>query len=349
MLWGYAGAGKLWKSIDNGSTWASVPGPAFDKLVSLLSAPGDTLWVAASEAGAPVLWRGTASGTGWTRTALPVGTPVDFQIGSDDGNSLVVSWTVSSGGMTSFYYRYQSNDGGLTWSVAAEAFGEAVSAGSRWRFAKALRGINFGLLPYGSVQKSQDSGINWQTRLALGDDRAGRLIVTAEPLLLMAVSFSHHGSIAPPVAPVDWRFHLTQDGGASWTEWDAPASVQAFTDIGGSLPRAMLCATRMVDTQRLRSLDFGRTWQIWALPEGFATASVTALELGTLWAWNGSAALVSNDQGDTWTAATPPPGPQTGAFSLRQTGPSRLLSELPGGGVSISIDSGKTWQDVMVG
>ena len=174
-------------------------------------------------------------------------------------------------------------------------------------------------------------------------------MVAADPNLVLVISYAHHDSLAPPEAPVDWRFHLTQDGGGSWSEWDAPDIVTALTDIGGSVSTGVLWATRLNDAQRVRSKDLGRTWQSWLLPEGFAGVGIQALELGALWAWNGSAAIVSLDKGDTWTAATLPAGTLGVTGELRQTRPTRLLAELPnGGGVSISNDSGKTWQDLMV-
>lgn len=346
-LWGQTASGALWKSADGGSTWTSVPGPTVDKVLSVLSAGPDTLWLTGLEGQTPVLWRGTTAGTSWVKRTLPPDVRTPFQISSDDGNSMAVSWVWSFGGMTSFYERYQSSDAGLTWVTAAYGFSEALSVGASWRFAKVLRGTNFGALPYGPVQRSLDSGITWQTRLALDDSRAGALLGSPDPAVLLVASYAHGGSYAVPVAPVDWRLHQTQDGGNTWAEWDAPAAVRDFTNIWGAASQGLLLASRSSDSQTLRSKDFGRTWQPLVLPA--ATQSFNLLAQGALWARSDTSAQVSLDLGDTWTAATVPPGTGGSSASIRQTGATRLVAELPdAAGVSISQDLGKTWQDVMV-
>lgn len=347
VIWGVSEDGKLWKSANGGDTWAAVSSPTIGRIDNVFSAGTDTLWLAGRDGDQPALWRGTGNGTGWVKRTVPAGAPATFALSSDDGNTLTVTWATSFGGMTTFYSRFQSLDGGMNWASAPEAFGECLSVGARWCSAKALRGTNFGLLPYGAILRSQNSGLTWDTRLALDDSRAGMLLGSPNPSSLLVTSFSHKGSYAPPVAPVDWRLHLTQDGGTTWTEWDAPASVQGFTAISGVPSLGWLIASRVEDTQLLRSLDYGRTWQPLVLPAGYT--EFLQLEQGALWARNVTAVQVSTDMGSTWAAATWPAGADVTTTRVMQTSPTRLLAQAANGaGVWTSADLGKTWQDVKV-
>lgn len=347
VLWGVSEDRKLCKSTDGGESWASLLGPAVEQIDNVFAAGADTLWLTGQDAGQPVLWRGTAAGSGWVKRSLPVGTPVGFGISSDDGQALAVTWITSFGGMSSFRSRFLSADGGASWVTAPDVFGETLSTGVRWSSEKALRGTNYGLLPYGAVRRSTNSGQTWDVRLPLDDSRAGTLIGSPDPSALLVASYAHKGSMGVPEAPVDWRLHLTQDGGLTWTEWDAPASVQTASAIHGASPLGGLIATRLGDTQLLRSADYGRTWQPLVLPMG--ATDVTALGQGALWVRVGTAAQASTDLGNTWMPASWPAGVDPLTTPLRQTGPSRLLAQVANaGGVWLSTDLGKTWQEIKV-
>ena len=105
--------------------------------------------------------------------------------------------------------------------------------------------------------------------------------------------------------------------------------MQGFTAISGVPSLGWLIASRVEDTQLLRSLDYGRTWQPLVLPAGYT--EFLQLEQGALWARNVTAVQVSTDMGSTWAAATWPAGADVTTTRVMQTSPTRLLAQAANG------------------
>lgn len=340
-VWGFTASGKLWKSTDGGLAWQAVGSPAFEARLHVLGISPQTVWTTGLMAGKPSLWRSDDGGAQWTQRSLPEGTPAQFWLASDGGDTLLVSWAWSAGGQFTAIYRYHSLDGGRSWQVSTLSPGEVSVRGNRWRFAKDLKDLYsslFGTLPYGAVQRSQDSGASWQTRLALDESRAGTILTTSDANTLMVASYPHRNQMSAPQAPVAWRFHYTRDGGASWTEFDAPAIATGFAGFSSLTPTGEIWAYLPAGGPSYRSMDFGRSWELVQAP-GIAPQY---LEQGARWTDSDTGRQISFDQGQSWQALALPWGQRT--FSFRQTGPRRLLAERhESPGTALSIDGGASW------
>lgn len=343
--WVPADAGALWKTSDGGRSWLPVVTGVTDALSQVVFGDAQRMWVRGTASDAVTVWGSQDGGKSWQSLAAPevrLSTLTGLQsvaLVGLGGEKLQLSY-VYQPGMRTLYYQERSNDGAKTWQAAAGVEGLAGPAGTRWKFHGDLRGLlqlSFGSQPYGDLERSSDGGASWQPALALGDSRAGEISFAGGSTVFVE-SWEHKRSIVRTL-PSPRRYHVSQDLGRTWTEFDAPALAESFNGV--SLLSAAGALWASADGVVYRSSDFGRHWAKAELPAGMSGAFPTRLELGALWLSNGVAAYFSADEGQTWAAATMPG--DAGAL-VHQTGPQQLLAELPNGaGLRLSTDGGRSW------
>lgn len=212
---------------------------------------------------------------------------------------------------------WRSADDGRTWTEIAD-FPAIVEARVAWSPAAPLEGYVHG---FGGIARTADGGVTWD--------------------LVMSTPAAYRGDVdATGRAAMTWRddafrthVSVTDDGGATWTEWHPP--LPNFTSPYG------LAFGRTAS--ELLVMDMGNVWVTHDAGATWARTGPGGLDLaveadGDAWRAGLGEVARSADGGDTWQAVTVPANAQT-------------LAARPAGGVFMSTsqgfyvtkDDGATW------
>ncbi len=324
---GYARPG-LFRSNDDGLTWAPDPSLPETEIVGLFAA-GGVVTATTYDLG-PL--RSADGGQTWTPTE-------EFVTGLADGpDGSVLAATVDFGIL-------RSDNRAETFTDASDGFGRAAAShvvvgddGLVVAAQSSDASVGTG------VYRSADGGQTW-ARIALGfaprglsdlhRDAAGRLF--AAPATCTGV---------PACAPM--AVYRSLDGGLTWapTPLARPvpfAQARVFDGVGGAL-------WALFNTRALyRSADGGDSWEPVA-PAPFAMTFTVGAD-GTLWAGsgqsNGVSVARSADGGASWTTVlADAPGLRTGALVV--AGDGSVVVGASGRGYR-SSDNGATWPGVDFG
>lgn len=347
--WVTADRGELWHTTDGGMSWTKQSTGINATLRGVLFASPQRGWLFSTNL---ELWATSDAGQTWqARGAMPRNefgsvNPLEYL----GGDTLLFREDFQIGHSIRGTVQLRSVDGGKTWadesgSDASKVMGRAGPQGTRWRTTGEWLGPDS--RPRGSLQRSVDQGLTWQTVLDVPSDRFSNWQLAGESPVIWGQTWSE----GPPwPTPPARRFHLSLDLGAHWTAFDAPpfAVDEPNLSIGGLSPDGVLWAS--TDTQTYRSSDFGRSWQPAPLPErpnGGVRVLPSRLELGGYWIRGLQGSFFSGDAGLTWSAVQPPVPGVTG-FDVRQTGPRQLVAQVlrsSDGATQVwaSQDAGQTW------
>ncbi|MBK7643933.1 MAG: hypothetical protein IPJ19_12945 [Planctomycetes bacterium] len=266
---GWAAGNGIFRSTDNGQTWAQTNSAAGVEDVLFL---GDLVhgWAVGSVGRT---WRSTNGGVSWSLVTLSgIGQSLRA-VHFLDANA---GWLVGDGGLCE-----QTGDGGQTWSVLAVP---SSANFSDVYFSDALHGW---IAAGDRVLRTTDGGSNWASALLPAAARADRLSVLGSNWLWTTGSA---GKIA-----------MSSDGGATWSV-SLSAGVPLFDIAMGDLSSGIACG---VDGRTYRTVDGGANWTL--VHGGSSTNTTLVMDVcrqGANLAWaacTGSKILRSSDGGSNWT------------------------------------------------
>lgn len=336
----------LYRSTDNGATWASTALPATedapaDGLAALVAHPQDAQRLYAVSALGELLVSGDG-GRNWScdpaaLTCRASRSQSQLVIEPDGGRTLILI-----GGRGNAWSVQRSSDSGQQWTDVRSSGLPEVQPGVRCAIS-----LGNGVLLVGTaagVHRSIDRGATWQPL-------EGAL--SAGPVHEFAVLPGAAGSASTVLAATRFGIYASGDAGALWRAHGT--GLPANAPLAGLLTHpdqpSQLIAPFRHDRSGpavLVSRDGGGTW----LPNDGGTPADGA----TAWAVNPANALgfvlagwehisVTNDGGATWTTKTLPFGQRT-AIAYAAAAPERIYVDgLPG---LRSTDGGATWSIMTV-
>lgn len=338
--------GQIWKTVDSGSSWTQQSSGIHQSLRQVVFGGAQRGWALGAANDAFTLWATENGGQSWqplnnfSTTVAATSTNYSGASLSWLGGESVQVDSYSQPGKYLFWSTSRSTDGGKTWNMIDSNTGQATPGGIRWRFEQRWDTEYGGFVAHGSVQRSLDGGVNWETVLPLPDTTTGGISLAGEDTVLVW-SWRQQG-LNSPVEPQSNQYHLSRDRGLTWRAYAVPESTGAS---GGLSPSGVLWMTQ--GGSLFRSEDFGASWHAVTAPGG-VVALPSRLEQGAYWMWPASGAdtaQVSFDEGLTWSSVRYPESGATGS-TLRQTGARQfLLQSASTGAIYVSSDGGQTWRN----
>ena len=287
------GATDLFRTLDGGRTWASLPVPLARSYASLLrffdSGHGVLLLLRDEAAGRPRLFATETGGSGWRPLELPV--EAGAATGLADFADPQAGWFLlpRTGGRSQLW---RTRDGARSWQALEPP---DLSGG---RPALELIDPDHGLLAGGALWSTADGGDTW------------RLVA---PDLPLAAGLGPDAAAGPEVrVPVTWpgggAVLASHDAGATWSLAPLPG-VPGLAGVGLASPADWYVAgAGTLTTTR----DGGAAWTTFRprLPAGAALGTLSlspgeGWSLGTL-ATGASVLLRTTDGGRSWEAVPLP-------------------------------------------
>jgi len=342
------GAGSVYRSADNGATWASVqlsPGEegSGDGLAALVAHPNDVRRLFVLTAGGEVR-RSDDGGASWSCDpgSAVCATERAFSqlIIEPDGPQALLLLGARGPGWSVL----RSSDGGTTWSeVRATGLPDAQPGVGA---AAALGNGVFLVSTVGGTYRSADGGRTWQSL-------EGAL--SAGPVLDFVLLRSGHGagSASDVLAATGYGLFVSSDAGALWRPMGT--GLPANSPLAGLLthpdqPSQLVAPIQQgrIGPNLLISRDAGRTW----LPSdgGIPTDRATAWAIDptnsqglVLAGWEHIS--TTRDGGVTWSTRLLPSGKHT-AIAFAPSAPGRIYVD--GNPGLVSLDRGETWATMRV-
>ncbi len=269
QLW--AGDFDLFKSIDHGNTWSSIPELLNSKVSSICIDNGDNIFVATSIG----IFRSNDNGQNWNLSFRGLFEPTVTDIESNNQDVFMVK----NGRL------FHSSDIGITWeeiilplkqyvvsSIEVKPNGELYVLGSNTIF-----------YPYGIVMKSADNGLTWTE------------VVTRST---SDIGFGNNDDI---FILSDSLIHRSNDNGINWQILNQdlaclnPSKI-AITNTGIIFINSSLC-----EDQVYVSLDNGNTWTEAGYGGTDAVANLEVDTQGNVYILTvGSELFTSSDNGGSW-------------------------------------------------
>ena len=320
------GPSGVWKSENNGTTWA----PVFFKESTV--SVGD---IAVSQSNPSIVWVGTGEAT--CRNSVTIGDGV-----------------------------YKSEDAGKTWTNMGLKETRHISRilinrGDPNIVFVAAMGHLWGPNPDRGIYRTLDGGKTW-TKVLYVTDNTGFADISMDPgnsLILYAAAYDHRR------LPYDFMsggpgsgLYKSEDGGANWKRLakDLPEGVMGRIGIGvaRSRPGVVYALIEHKDGGIWRSEDFGGSWKrmcdtptfkrVNSRPFYYSQIHVDPSDDKTVYVLS-TGLFVSNDMGQKFRPIGAGIHPDHHGFWID---PSDSLHLIDGndGGVDISYDGGKTWQAI---
>ncbi len=306
--------GQVYKSTDNGATWASLRTYA-DVLAAAPHAAGTVY----SGYGASV-GRSTDAGASWRWTDL-------WSLGV---NAVRVLAEAPSSGRTTIVYAgtdagvFRSTDGGGTWAPAGQGIGHVTAL-----VIDPLKPSTIYATAGGNVYRSWDGGDNWTLVLSRPSQHyEGLAIHPTNPLTLFA------GSPEGAARSVD--------GGATWHDIPVAATTLAIDPIHPNVVYAVSGGTVA------RSTDHGTSWAAVGagLEDAVGSLAVSPSASGTVFAGsvNWAGVVKTTDAGASWARVNQGLlGLAAQSVAVHPAVPQTVLAVTTGAGLFKSTDGGQTW------
>ncbi|MCX6563821.1 MAG: hypothetical protein NTU60_09475, partial [Candidatus Aminicenantes bacterium] len=317
--------GHVYESPDRGQTWTYRAGfvPIFNWLVVDPASP-TTLY-----AGAGVIWRSLDSGETWSQFL--------FAQGGGTHHRIVIDPSAPSTMFTSMGFRgvLKTTDGGSTWQEMNVGLDDLTGIGDLCMDPKNPSVLYVETTK--GIYKSANSGSSWTPAGSSG--KAPRML-QIHPLSTSTIYGSDGGKLV----------YRSQDGGATWQEFDLSALLQislkdgSFTaSINGlaldpATPATLYLASGFGP---LKTTDGGANWQ-WIRKDLIAVGiGSLAIDPATsaLYAGTARGFQRSPDGGATWTQVS---ALDYTSIVAQPTNPTTLFA-ISGGWIRKSVDGGESW------
>lgn len=318
---------RLFRSRDGGTSWEPAASPGTG--VSMSFIPGNGSIYAIDSSG--IAFKSTDGGFSWEVLTL---SPERLQIKvSEPGNPQVVYGIAFTGGVKSI-------DGGATWTVLPT--GVPDFGGWLGMLIDSNSPSTVYIYGYSRVMKSLDAGATWSVvNTGLGVFEVSAMTQFGTTLL---------------IATFDKGLFRSSDGGATWQPLNGSLTdlrIYSLANGAGTLP-VLFATVGTADSLQgatdslalMRSVDGGNSW----IPTGATGVDrvvVSRLTPNRVYGVRMDTVAVSNDAGDTWTAASLSSGlPNARVPQLLVGGGNTpaLYASVDGAmNVARSVNAGGTW------
>ncbi|MGB8953273.1 MAG: hypothetical protein WCC06_11490 [Candidatus Aminicenantales bacterium] len=326
IIYAAIGPSGVWKSENNGTTW----NPVFHKETTV--SVGD---IAISPSNADIVWVGTGEAT--CRNSVTIGNGV-----------------------------YKSMDGGKTWAHMRLDETRHISRIIINRHDPntvyvAAMGHLWGPNPERGVYKTMDGGITWKKILFINTDTgiADLAMDFADDRILYAAAYEHrrlpyHFSSGGPGSGL----YKTSDGGETWRRLnkDLPGGIlgRIGIDVSRSHPDVVYALIECSEGGIWRSENQGETWKRMCSVETFKRVNnrpfyysqirIDPTDDTKIYVFS-TAFHISDDMGQKFKSVQTGIHPDHHALWINPENPLHLI-EGNDGGIDISYDGGKTWQNI---
>lgn len=341
--WRGGDSGEIFKTSDGGETWVRQNSGISAAIYGIKFLDANTGW-ATGAFGA--MLRTTDGGTTWN-VAKFGDSSYSYDLGvitAIDAKTVYVGRPNS--GYSSYGMFYASSDGGVTWRTVTTVPSVITPSGKFWSLLNNnVRVSTDGGLNYASVLEiKQQSGSSYldTSSLTVRDDLRAAVHARSSSYDYTTYTYKYFES-----------FHVTVDGGATWSK------VETQTSSSSSTVQRLLSVSEdgktLIagggNTGMLRSTDGGATWTALASP---ATDyySVTIVPLGgsDIVASSYSSLWLSEDGGQSWMKLSKPVSSGASSFSassIRRVDATALSATDSSGATYLSKDKGQTWTRVV--
>ncbi len=284
------GARPLWKSGDNGATWAPIDDLPFALVQALVVDPSNptTLYAATGDLG---VFKSVDGGATWTRSSTGIAGTNTQALAIDplQPQTMYAAMAAANGASPSAVYK--TVDGAKSWTLADSP---PISIS---QLAVDAKNSNIVYEIGGTIRKSTDGGATWATvtfpgtvqSMVLDPGVSGNLLAISNMVFCGFLCSNNQASY----------LYRSVDGGAHWVQQPLPASNTLVVDASTS-------PSTVYDGLGVRSVDGGATWSPTTPPPGpFSSSSTFAVDpSGTVYAAvsGTNANFVSHDRGQSWTA-----------------------------------------------
>lgn len=312
-VWFVATAGRVFRSVNNGTLWVEVATIPEAVDLSAIDVMSSTEAVVAGLDG--IAYRTVDSGASWTRLALPFTARIEG-ISAPAGTSTIV---VSARGGSELH-----TANGTAWASRHTRFNNIRDIDSIDDSAFFASDSN------GAVLRSTDSGATWSSIPTVATSANFHGVAMADQLNVVAVGDA--GSIV-----------TTDDGGATWTARASGTTADLWDVNVDSEGRMIAVGTGGVI---LRSTDGGRSWTIRSSLGGWLRR--IDFKSGTPMVAVGSGGIMrrSSDNGVTWTSPT---SGVTGVLDSISVASPTVAYASQYGTLVKSVDGGVTWVTTAIG
>jgi photosystem II stability/assembly factor-like uncharacterized protein len=274
----------IFRSLDGGQSWSSVPNPSTKTLNNIEVISGDTLSVVGDLGH---VLRSTDGGTTWNLMPSPGGAQVFDQFW----------WNGQQGYAVGVHVTRQTADGGQTWDPIP-----GVPEPSTYTKIHFLDSQNGWLLEHFTTFRTTDGGASWFEKN--GPPLQGPFYREE----VVFIDTSHHFIVTFLEGAGIWE---TTDDGLNWTFLYARNRTAGYTDIERLSDGSMVVCSSFGDL--LRSTDVGQTWVNFThSPEDEDRSTLGAMEVlpgGKAFAGGYDESwLMSTDGGETWEIPPTSPG-----------------------------------------
>ncbi len=364
--------GGIYRTNDGGDSWSRVLALPNASAVEICESDPNVVYAGAtsffyrSDDGGSIwqLMNGSQAGLDefWGPVNVVAGFPIDMQCDPDDAMKIYVN---NYGGGN-----FLSKDGGLSWDSVSSGYTGAI-------MSKVVTAANNPAVVYGTARsgifKSVDGGVSWE---GLGTGKARAL-----EALGLAVNPQNDQHIIAVIADAGPLPKISLDGGQTWHEsdseikngdrsgWAAMANI-SFSPMAPGVVIGVQGENKCNEIPgcengigALYSSDSGESWSQSDLPRRVATDLIFD-QSGTAYVSLYPADIYrSDDGGKTWdqfsrdvtsgqnlnNSDPDGAGQVINALAIDPNDPSRIFAGFTLGGVSISTDSGVTWQSSSAG
>lgn len=309
------GAGKLYKSEDNGQSWNSVQssGSQTISIQQLAAVPQTTsvLYASSNTFGAEGLIRSTDGGASWNWMVLPTPNDPIYTGGSvtfwamDPQPPVTLYLGLTGTGAPTPTYVYKTTDGGKTWTEIYQEYDlhNLVIAPNMPAALYLVKNPGFSGGADSTVMKSADSGQTWQEMGILParyDSYYGWLVVDPQNPNRLYISLGEDDVFISTSAGGSWQpanFDLPPGSRVDHLVIDLQTSTTLYAILSGEI------------TGLFKSTDNGQTWEISnsSLPKGQMSALVIdPTHPATLYAAiSGYGVYRTVNGGELWEAVNP--------------------------------------------
>lgn len=190
LVWAAGANGRLWKSINGGDSWSSLPSGVTGNIRSIFFT-SDLDGVLVGKSGTNALIRYTVDGGSTWTTAYTSGGNELYSVKFVDANvGLAVGDTIANGSLV-----VRTTDGGINWTTIT-APGDILK-GISWVNSNSVWVVG----DSGTIIKSDDGGLTWSSQIS---PTAQQLNGVAAPASSLTVAVGNNGTVIKTAAAGDW-------------------------------------------------------------------------------------------------------------------------------------------------